>query len=69
MLSYSEFTKTNATITLSLSEWEFVCRLLRRNARWLNERKRGQSEITKSINIADKIESITDKIISGGNKQ
>lgn len=68
MLSYSEFTKTNATITLSLSEWEFICRLLRRNARLLNELERGQSEITKSISIADKIESITDKIISGGNK-
>lgn len=68
MLSYSEFTKTNATITLSLSDWEFVCRLLRRHARWLNELERGQSEIIKSTDIADKIESITDKIISGGNK-
>lgn len=68
MLSYSEFAKTNVTVALSLSEWEFVCRLLRRNARMANELLRPQNEVMKYIDIADKIESITDKIINGGNK-
>lgn len=66
MLSYKDYKKTKATVELTLDQWDFLAHMLRIRAKELGE----QLEYKKAIpflDIADKIDNVTEKIIYGGN--
>ena len=65
MLPYSEFPKTKVSITMSLSDWNFISRQLRMRARFMNECEFPQSAMAPFVRIADEIDKETDKIIYG----
>ena len=68
MLSYSKYNKTHVSVTMKLSDWEFLAHDLRLRARAMNEELR-PALANKYARLADEIESFTINTINGGNNQ